>query len=132
MNQSLHILLTFGLIITLFSCSENTSPSESYETVEVEIQSPPPLVQQKTITGKFKSVSGVMDELSCYCANGGYVTAEDGTVTAVCFDEEVASCEKITVTGYMTSRSVESNGACPGGMMGFLKVQSYIVGETDY
>ncbi|MDG1330820.1 MAG: hypothetical protein P8P74_00710 [Crocinitomicaceae bacterium] len=115
------------------SCSEKTTPiTETQPTENTDEQTTEPVLNQITLTGSFRSVAGVMNELSCYCSNGGYVTAEDRVVTAVCFDEEVASCEKITVTGYMTSRSIESNGPCPGGIMGFLKAQSYIVGETDY
>ena len=131
MNRPFHILLLFGLTLVLFSCSEKTVPVESTETIE-EIPTTPPVVEQRTVSVKFRSVSGVINNLSCYCSNNGYVTAEDGTVTAVCFEEEVESSDKITVTGYMTSKSIESNGACPGGIMGFLKAQSYIVGETDY
>lgn len=121
--------LLLAMFIGLSACSEKTTSTQTTETEEVE--TPTPVVEQRTVTGKFRSVSGVMNELSCYCSNGGYVTAEDGVVTAVCFDEEVQSCDKITVTGYMTSRKIDDNGPCPAGIMGFLKVQSYIVGETD-
>ena len=121
-------ILLFASFFLLNSCSKKVVPAEVAE----EPMEPPTVVEERTVSGSFQSVTGVMDELSCYCSNGGNVTAEDGVVTAVCFEEEVESCEKITVTGYMTSRSIESNGACPGGMMGFLKAMSYIVGETDY
>jgi ABC-type oligopeptide transport system substrate-binding subunit len=130
---SIAVLLSTTL---LFSCSEKTTPNETGVSEEVEENqqntSETGVVEQRTVTGKFRSVSGVMDKLSCYCSNGGYVTSEDGVVTAVCFDEAVESCDKITVTGYMTSRKIEKNGSCPEGIMGFLKAQSYVVGETDY
>jgi hypothetical protein len=129
MNRTFYASLLFGITLVLFSCSEKTTPNTTSESTE---ETTPPVVEQMTVSGKFRSVSGVMDKLSCYCSHGGYVTSEGGTVTDVCFDEEVESCDKITVTGYMTSRSIEANGACSGGIMGFLKAQSYIVGETDY
>lgn len=128
--------LLFALsLVALSSCSNKRIAIENHDdsgdSIE-EVSQEPDAVDQRTVTGSFRSVSGVMDELSCYCSNGGYVTTEDDEMVAVCFDEEVESCPKITVTGYRTSKKIESNGACPAGMMGFLKVQEYIIGETDY
>ena len=123
------------VLINFSACSNKTVIIESSETIthteqtqneEVDTPPPPVFVEQQTVIGKFGSVAGVKDELSCYCANGGYVTSEDGTVTAVCFDEPVASCDKIKVSGYMTSKKIESNGDCSAGIMGFLKAQAYI------
>lgn len=142
MKLSFSIFLLIAFIV-VSSCSETTSVTQDTESEfveaeridDMEFETPPPapeLVEQRTVTGKFKSVAGVMDELSCFCENGGYVTSEDGTVTTVCFDEAVESCDKITLTGYMTTRKIEANDSCPAGMMGFLKVQEYVIGETDY
>lgn len=131
--QSFFILLFLGAILILGSCSEKTAPVAKPVVEETQENTQnPDMVQQRTITGSLRSMTGVMDELSCYCDNGGYVITADGTITAVCFDEEVESCDKITVTGYLTSKSIQAHGSCPEGMLGFLKVQSYIVGETDY
>jgi hypothetical protein len=125
------ILILFSIV---FATSCARVPNLDHPAKDTEEVLETDAVEQKTITGSFRSVSGVMNELSCYCSNGGYVTTEDGSEVAVCFnaDEEVPSCDKITVTGYMTSKKIESNGVCPGGMMGFLKVQTYTVGETDH
>lgn len=127
----IYSFLLLSTFVLFNSCAEKPLVDDSiYEEDVVETD----VLEQKTITGSFRSVSGVMNELSCYCSNGGYVKTADGTELAVCFkpEEVVPSCDKITVTGYMTSKSIQSNGACPAGIMGFLKVQEYIVGETDF
>ncbi len=130
-------LLLLGALLFHSSCADKSeilsskvSEEETSEADEISTNT----VGQITITGSFRSVNGVMDELSCYTSNGGYIKTSDGTIVAVSFkdNENVSSCEKITVTGFMTSRKIEANGSCPEGMMSFLKVQSYIVGETDY
>ncbi len=126
--------ILIGNLILVSSCSH----TQKMEEVDTQTTTLPPdevsLVEQQTLTGSFRSVRGVLDPLSCYCSNGGYVTIANGKQYAVSFDEgeDVPTCEKITLTGYKTSRSIESNGVCPAGMMGFLKVQSYVIGETDY
>lgn len=124
-------VLSFGILLFLGSCAEKNVTIID-ETFEDEVIQEPDLVEQRTVTGSFRSVSGVMNELSCYCSNGGYVTTVDGEEVAVCFNEPVESCDKITVTGYKTSKKIESNGSCPGGIMSFLKVQSYVIGNIDY
>lgn len=133
------ILSSFILLVFLFviqSCGSkavvtDTNLYETEENVETPVTN---ILDQRTITGSFRSVKGVMDKLSCYTSNGGYIKLTDGTTMAVSFNdsEDVLNCDKITVTGYMTSRNIDSNGSCPAGMMGFLKIQSYVVGETDY
>ena len=125
---SILIALSFVLVTSCARVPNHYLANETEEVLETDA------VEQKTITGSFRSMSGVMNELSCYCSNGGYVETADGIEIAVCFksEEVVPSCDKITVTGYMTSKSIQSNGACPAGIMGFLKVQEYTVGETDY
>lgn len=129
--QSFTLILSIGTLLFLGACAEKNVVVVD-ESFEQGVDQEPDALDQRTVTGSFRSVSGVMDELSCFCSNGGYVTTEDGLSVAVCFDEPVESCDKIKVTGYRTSKKIESNGACSGGMMGFLKVQSYIIGETDY
>lgn len=132
--SSILVLVSFSFIQSC-GCKQHTPDPNIYETAEnSESSTTTDVLEQQTLTGSFRSVKGVMDKLSCYTSNGGYITLVDGSTVAVSFkdSEDVSSCDKITVTGYMTSRSIESNGSCPAGMMGFLKVQSYIVGETDY
>ncbi|NVK65899.1 MAG: hypothetical protein HWE22_14995 [Flavobacteriales bacterium] len=129
--------ILLGLPLLLLSCvtTEENVVLQPGEVISVEIPKPKAeesVVEQKTITGSFQSVEGVMDRLSCFCYHSGYVTTEDGERIAVCFEETVESCPKITVTGYQTSKKISENGACSKGIMGYLKVQSYVIGETDY
>ena len=131
--SSLILLLSFSVIQSCGSKAVVTD-ANTYVTGE-NVESPvTDVLNKQTITGSFRSVNGVMDKLSCYTSNGGYIKLADGKTVAVSFkdSEAVSSCEKITVTGYMTSKSIKSNGVCSEGMMGFLKVQSYVVGETNF
>jgi hypothetical protein len=125
-------ILLLASVALLNSCSQKPLVDDTVYEGEEVIQSD--VVEQTTITGSYRSVNGVMDNLSCYCSNGGYVKTANGTEIEVCFKSEdlVPSCDKLTVTGYMTSKSIESNGVCPSGMQAFIRVQEYIIGETDY
>lgn len=129
--HSFVLLFSIGIFLFLGSCADKSEVVGPVNNPEEHV---PDVVEQITVTGSFRSVKGVMDKLSCYTSNGGYIKTAEGKTVAVSFkdSENVSSCDKITVTGFMTSRNIESNGSCPAGMMGFLKVQSYIVGETDY
>lgn len=127
-------ILSFGMLLFLYSCVTEETIINTEEPIAVELpnQNGVGIVQQKSLTGSFQSVEGVMDRLSCFCSHGGYVTTEDGERIAVCFDETVESCPKITITGYQTSKKINDNGACTEGMMSYVKVQSYIIGETKF
>lgn len=90
-----------------------------------------------TIEGEFRSVSGVMNKLSCYCSDGGYITTANGDEIAVCFEKneytkarrasDNFSCERIRVTGIYKTMSRESgeNDPCPGGTMRVLSVYRF-------
>jgi len=141
------ILLAFTILAVLFilgSCAEkvvNTPmPEAVVENVE-EVAEPEQLTvptaaapivdHERMVVGSYRSVKGVMDKLSCHCGNGGYVETPAGETVAVCFDQNtiVNSCDVITVTGVVSSHSIESNGACPAGMMSILTVETYKIGE---
>jgi hypothetical protein len=72
-------------------------------------------------------VKGIMDPLSCYCNNGGYVNSPAGETVAVCFNDDVviSSVDFIEVNGLMTNRSIESNGSCPSGTKTYMIVETY-------
>ena len=81
-----------------------------------------------TITGEFRSVQGVMDPLSCYASNGGYITQANGERIAVSFATETAvACKSITVTGTYVTKTVkaEPNNPCAAGEMKVLEVKEY-------
>lgn len=105
---------------------------DQLETVEEPVQitqevAPPVLEGPRKVVGEFRSVRGVMDPLSCYCGNGGYVESPAGESVAVCFNdnENVQSTDYIFIEGVMITRTIESNGACPAGTMSYLIVESY-------
>ena len=135
--RSFSLILSIGTLLFLNSCAEKngvSSAEKPSKEVSNQVGQDVVALEQRTVTGSFKSVKGVADDLSCYTKNGGYVTVLTGEIVAVSFNdsEAVSSCDNITVTGYKTSRSIKSKGSCPEGMMAFLKVQSYTVGATDY
>lgn len=81
-----------------------------------------------TLTGDYKSMRGVMNPVSCYCGNGGYITTESGEKTAVCFsDKDKPECQKIKVTGHYITVTVDPdpNNPCPAGQMQLLQVTSF-------
>lgn len=82
-----------------------------------------------TISGSFRSLKGVMNPLSCYCYNCGYITTVDGEKVAVCFtnDDLDVNCSNIKVTGVYATRSVKGDdgGACPAGQQKVLETKSF-------
>ncbi|GAB5424687.1 MAG: hypothetical protein Crog4KO_18340 [Crocinitomicaceae bacterium] len=102
---------------------EQVEQVEDAEEIPIPIQAEIP----ERVVGSFRSVKGVMDPLSCYCGNGGYVESPAGRVVAVCFEDnvDIASRDYIEVIGLMTTRTIESNGACPAGTKSFMVVESY-------
>ena len=75
------------------------------------IPSPPPLA---TYSGSFRSVQGVKDPLSCYCANGGYLTITSGERIPICLKEEATvTCTSLQVTGSFTQRAAPSEPTTP-------------------
>ena len=107
--------------------TEADNPKEGIESSPVT--PPEPQVQEgpRKVVGAFRSVKGVMDPLSCYCSNGGYVESPAGESVPVCFDnnQNVSNTDYIFIEGVMTTRSIESNGACSEGTMSYLIVESY-------
>lgn len=105
------ILLVPVFFLFLFSCKTNQTSSGSV-----------------TVTGEFRSVQGVMDPLSCYASNGGYITQANGERVAVSFKgEEAITCKSISVTGTYTTKTVkaEPNNPCAAGEMKILEVETY-------
>jgi hypothetical protein len=90
-----------------------------------------------TIEGEFRSVHAVMNPLSCYCNDGGYVTTASGDEIAVCFEKgqfqagkgggDKSECDRIQVTGtYKTEvRKSGENDPCPDGTMQYLSVTKF-------
>jgi hypothetical protein len=137
----LTIVLSCFLILLTASCATSNSgvQANSQTTEEAsqmgmeepiineEMSNPTIEEGPRTIVGAYRSVKGVMDPLSCYCDNGGYVDSPAGETLPVCFDDNqnVQSTDYIFIEGTMIVQSIESNGVCPAGTMNFLEVESY-------
>jgi len=105
------VLLIFFLMNVNFSCKN--SQNQNMETFE----------------GTFKSVKGVMDPLSCYCYNSGYLTTDSGEIIPICFNNEDIDikCDRIKVTGVYMVIVLEENlqTPCPAGSKNIFMVESY-------
>lgn len=112
----------------LNSTSKNATDQTTIEVEQVVSEAQPVVFEgSRRVVGSFRSVQGVMDPLSCYCSNGGYVESPAGEVVPVCFDNatEISNTDYIEITGAMTTRSIEANGACSSGTLSYLVVESY-------
>jgi hypothetical protein len=69
-----------------------------------------------------------MDPLSCYCANGGYLSTADGKEIPLCLKNEMEpDCVEMMVEGKMTRKQIEpeATSPCPGGEMEYLMVRKF-------
>jgi hypothetical protein len=115
--QKITALLFLSLALLISSCKNRQSAPSSTPAAEIV-----------TVTGTFKSVQGVMDPLSCYASNGGYVTQSNGERVAVSFTtESEITCASIEVKGNYITKTISSNpnSPCPAGTMKMLEVESY-------
>ncbi|MDD5567356.1 MAG: hypothetical protein PHH01_04135 [Patescibacteria group bacterium] len=94
-------------------------------------QQPLPSEQDKlsSLSGIFRSVKGVMDPLSCYCLNSGYLITKDNKEVPVCFEDndKDIQCNQITITGDYETKKInpESTNPCPAGEMTYFNALSY-------
>jgi len=86
--------------------------------------------ESETITVPFQSIKGVMNELSCYCYNGGFLTTESGERIAVCITNEDSeiTCEKVSFTGHYETieRAADATSPCPGGEREVFVAESFV------
>ena len=86
--------------------------------------------KQETFSGKYKSIMGVMNSLSCYCYNGGYLTYDTDKKIKVSFDEmniEKVKTGNITIFGHFdeVTHTTTPNDPCSGGTITLFIVESY-------
>lgn len=108
--QKITTLLLVGLVLILAGCTTK-KPSDHI-----------------SITGEFESVRGVMNNLSCYCANGAYIIVGDSEKVPICFEDDTEiNCKNITVDGFYENKTINpsQNNPCPAGEMKYLKASSY-------
>ena len=91
----------------------------------------------QTFSGNYRSIMGVMNSLSCYCDNGGYLTYDKDQVVSISFDKmKIAKVKsgEITVFGHFEDITHESQDmdACPSGTRSVFIVDSfYTAGHKD-
>ena len=118
-------------VLLLAACAEPGASLEIGDPFDTTMVDEPTSEDAEIViaAGTFRSVAGVMDQLSCACSSGGYVTSPDGKETAICLDnfEEDVFCESITVAGTMVTKNVESSpeNPCRGGAYAFVMVKSF-------
>ncbi|MCH2045613.1 MAG: hypothetical protein MK212_15970 [Saprospiraceae bacterium] len=86
--------------------------------------------EEVTVSGSFRSFTGVMNPLSCYCYNVGTITTKSGERVNVCFKnveihKDPKKCDNLTVTGSYKNISIKDNGPCPAGTKKLLMVSKY-------
>jgi len=85
--------------------------------------------ENQSLQGKYRSIKGVMDNLSCYCFNAGYLTTTDNKKIPICFEDDniEIDCKSITVKGYYRTEknNPESTNPCPSGEKTYFQVTSY-------
>ena len=118
-------LFFFTVALVLFSgCTLNNKDTQEIST---DIQSV--TKQQESLEGTYESVMGVMDSLSCYCFNGGYLTTQDGKEIPICFenDQEEIKCDYVVMEGYYKTKKInpEPTNPCPAGEMSYFNIVSY-------
>ncbi len=86
----------------------------------------------ETFTGKYRSVRGIKNMLSCYCSNAGYLTLKNGDKIALCFDElnvdeEIECNGQLTVKGVFKTKTnnPEPASPCPEGTKKILYIKIY-------
>jgi hypothetical protein len=87
-----------------------------------------------TVEGSFSSTRGVMQSLSCYCYDAGYIQTDEGKSIPVCFENDELSkaseansdfqCARLKVKGVYVTKTIPQtdNSPCPAGTMTYLKV----------
>ena len=101
-------------LVATFGCSQNT----------------------QTYTGNYRSIMGVMNSLSCYCYNGGYLTTDSNEKIEISFDEmeiDKVKSGRITVTGHFEEITHESQemDPCPAGTKTIFIVESYKIENAE-
>jgi len=105
--KNIYLILFLALTFSACSSSKNSKNNTSSNT------------KTTSYTGDFKSIKGVMNDLSCYCYNSGFLTTDDGAEISICFNDNniTIDCERITVEGYFENIIIEDNpnSPCSGG-----------------
>jgi len=115
--------LFFLFFVFLFPAESASAQGKIVHTRSFHTQS------VETLTGNFQSLMGVMNNLSCYCYNTGYLTLDEETKIAVCFKdvEEKIRCTRLKVIGSYENVAVDPDpqSPCSEGTRKIFMVKSY-------
>ncbi len=116
MKKAIAIILV--LFVGFTGCSQTKETTQQNDTTTL------------TFSGTYRTVMGVMNPLSCYCYNGGYLTISDDERISISFDDlkmDKVKSGKITVTGHYEEIEHESSAKdpCPGGVRKIFIVESF-------
>jgi hypothetical protein len=114
------------------SVAAQTPKGTSTKTPTKEMELPTKEVAIETLSGTYTSKKGVMDKISCFGYNVGYLQTTGKTPVVICFDKMTngsnikITCEgPLKVEGYYESVTKESNEACKGGTMSIFYVTKW-------
>jgi hypothetical protein len=112
--RHLYIYIYVLLLLSLTTCKTQQAVSNPSEEI--------------TLSGTYETRRGVMDALSCFCYNGGYITTAKGERIAICIADEGINidCKRVLVKGkYLTvTKEKEPNGVCAGGTMTYFEANT--------
>ncbi len=113
------VAFIISIFVVFYSCNSNTNPQNNDKMENI------------TLKGKFQSLQGVMNDVSCYCFNVGYLTTQDGKEVVVCFDEikdaNISCSDILVVTGNykLVKITPEPTSPCPAGEREIFIVKDY-------
>lgn len=113
------------MLVMLFSIFLGTPMVATEMPIEQPVV---PVEESILVSGSFESVMGVMDELSCHCENGIYISDELGDTVPVCLDvvtSEVPTCRIYSAEGPMTMMegSTDEMSPCSSNSMSVLMAE---------
>ncbi len=117
MKNKIKFVIIFSFFIILISCKTNMNKVNS----NIEF------------TGIYESFKGVMQPISCFCYETGYLTLENGEKIPICFDnlntDKIVSNSKISVKGKyeILKHAFKENDPCTEGEMKIFIVSEFKV-----
>jgi len=118
------LILSIFVSILYYGCFYSNQDSQE---ISEDIKNIPK--QYESLQGTYKSVMGVMDPLSCYCFNGGYLTTQSGKEIPICFEnsEVEIECDYLLIEGNYITKKIDhdSTNPCSAGEMTLFYVTSY-------
>lgn len=84
----------------------------------------------ESLKGDFQDMAGVMNLVSCYCSQGGYLTTNEGKKVPVCYKEiqgGIACKKDVHLNGYFQTETITPSpmSACPPGSLNIFQATSY-------